>query len=71
MTLKQLRNRKNLTQEQASKLLKIRKNYLSMLECGTRNPSDDLKLRMAKLYDVEISDIFLASQTTKRCIKKL
>lgn len=69
MTLKQLRNKKRLTQEQASKLLGIKKNYLSMLECGTRNPSDNLKMRMAKLYEVEIFDIFLASQATKCCLK--
>ena len=39
-TLQELRKNKNLTQEQVAKILSIRKEYLSMLENGTRNPSD-------------------------------
>ena len=34
--LQDLRNKRNLTQEQASKILGIRKEYLSMIENGTR-----------------------------------
>ncbi len=67
--LKKLREEANLTQEQASKILDITKEYLSMLENGTRNPSDILKEKMSKLYKVEISDIFLAVKETK-CFKK-
>ncbi len=65
-TLQQLRIDKGLTQEQASKILNITKEYLSMLETGDRNPSDGLKERMAKLYECEIADIFLAISSTKR-----
>lgn len=65
-TLKDLRNNKKLTQDQASKLLAITKEYLSMLENGDRNPSDNLKEKMAKLYNCEIADIFLAINSTKR-----
>ena len=67
-TLKDLRNDKGLTQEQASKILEITKEYLSMLETADRNPSDNLKEKMAKLYDCEIVDIFLAINSTK-CLK--
>lgn len=63
--IKQLREKVNLTQEEASKKLDIKKNYLSMIECGTRNPSDNLKKKMASLYNVTIADIFLALETTK------
>ena len=63
--IKQLREKSNLTQEQAAKILDIQKNYLSMIENGIRNPSDKLKERMAKLYKVQITDIFLACKTTK------
>ena len=69
-TLKDLRKEKNLTQEQASKILIIRKEYLSMLENGNRNPSDSLKEKMAKLYNCSISDIFLAINSTKRLNKR-
>lgn len=64
--LQKLRIDKNLTQDQAAKILGIRKEYLSMLENGERNPSDNLKEKMAKLYNCEIADIFLAINSTKR-----
>lgn len=69
-TLKDYRNAKGLTQEQASKILSITKEYLSMLENGDRNPSDSLKEKMAKLYNCEIADIFLAINSTK-CLKTI
>ena len=45
--------------------LTITKEYLSMLENGDRNPSDSLKEKMAKLYNCNIADIFLAINSTK------
>lgn len=69
-SLQTLRIQKGLTQEQASKILCITKEYLSMLETADRNPSDKLKEKMAKLYECEIADIFLAINSTKR-LKKL
>lgn len=68
-TLQDLRKDKKLTQEEASSMLLITKEYLSMLENGTRNPSDSLKEKMAKLYNCNIADIFLAINSTK-CLKK-
>lgn len=65
-TLKDLRENKELTQEQTAKILAITKEYLSMLENGSRNPSDSLKKKMCKLYECDISDIFLAINSTKR-----
>lgn len=65
-TLQDLRKEKELTQEQASKVLSITKEYLSMLENGDRNPSDSLKEKMAKLYNCDIANIFLAINSTKR-----
>ena len=64
-TLQELRKNKNLTQEQTAKILTITKEYLSMLENGDRNPSDSLKEKMAKLYNCNIADIFLAINSTK------
>jgi transcriptional regulator with XRE-family HTH domain len=65
-TLQDLRKEKKLTQEQSSKILSITKEYLSMLENGERNPSDNLKEKMSKLYNCDIADIFLAINSTKR-----
>ena len=66
--LKELRENKKITQEQASKTLNITKEYLSMIERAERNPSDSLKEKMAKLYEVSITDIFLSIKQTK-CLK--
>ena len=67
-TLQDLRREKKLTQEQTAKILTINKIYLSMLENGSRNPSDSLKIKMSKLYGCSIADIFLAIKSTNRCI---
>jgi DNA-binding XRE family transcriptional regulator len=69
-TLQDLRLAKGLTIEQAAKILEISKQYLSMLENGHRNPSDSLKMKMAKLYDCDIIDIYLAVNSTKRLKRK-
>ena len=69
-TLKELRENKKLTQEEASKKFEITKEYLSMLERGERNPSDKLKEKMASEYKVSISYIFLATNKTK-CFEKI
>jgi len=68
-TLKELRESKKLTQEQASNKLNITKEYLSMIERAERNPSDSLKEQMAELYGISIGYIFLAIKQTK-CLKE-
>lgn len=69
MNIKKIRENKKITQEQSSKILGITKEYLSMIERGKRNPSDSLKEKMAILYNVTISDIFLSLKETK-CFKQ-
>lgn len=69
-TLQELRINKHLTQEQAAKILAISVQYLSMLENGSRNPSDTLKQKMAKLYECNIADIFFTINSTKRLTTK-
>ncbi|MBQ8298262.1 MAG: helix-turn-helix transcriptional regulator [Clostridia bacterium] len=64
-TLKELREKRGLTQEQASKIFNVTKEYLSMIERAERNPSDSIKEEMAKLYEVPIGDIFLSIKETK------
>lgn len=68
-TLKELRENKKLTQEQASIKLNITKEYLSMIERAERNPSDSLKEQMSELYGTSIGNIFLAIKQTK-CLKQ-
>jgi transcriptional regulator with XRE-family HTH domain len=50
MTLRDLRERKNLTLRSASKELGIHFTHLSKIENGHENPGRKLVGRMAKLY---------------------
>lgn len=68
-TLKELREKNNLTQKEVAEGLKVNKNYISMIENGSRNPSDKMKNKLAKIYKCSIVDIFLSLQTTKCCFK--
>ena len=38
---------------------------ISLLENGKRNASDEMKKKLAKLYNCEVIDIFLALQLTQ------
>lgn len=64
-SLKELRQKKGLTQKQVAKLTDKTVIYISMLENGKRNASDNMKQRLAKIYECDISDIFLAIKSTK------
>ena len=68
-TLQDLRIKKGLTQEELGKLTGTTKDYISLLERGKRNPSDKMKEKLAKVFGVEMYQIFLATQRTKCCIK--
>lgn len=68
-TLQDFRIQKGLTQEELAKLTETTKDYISLLERGKRNPSDKMKAKLAKIFDVEIVQIFLAVQRTKCCTK--
>ena len=63
--LKDLREGIGLTQSEVARKLKKTTTYIYMLETGKRNPSDKVKEQLAKLYKVEIADIFLAIKLTK------
>lgn len=69
ITLKDLREKNNLTQKEVAEKLGINKNYVSMIENGSRNPSDKMKNELAKIYKCSVVDIFLSVQTTK-CLSK-
>lgn len=68
-TLKELREENNLTQEEVFKKLGVNKNFISMIENGTRNSSDKMKNELAKIYKCTVADIFLSLQTTKCLVK--
>ena len=64
-TLKQLREENGLTQEQVATQTDTTVTFISLLENGKRNASDEMKAKLAKIYGCEVTDIFLALQLTK------
>lgn len=64
LTLKQYREKKELTQEQVAKLTNTTVTYISLLENGKRNASDEMKKKLAEIYECKITDIFLALNLT-------
>lgn len=56
--LKELRTRKDVTQEQLAEKVEINTKYLSSIERGKENPTLDIFIRIAKALDVDIGDIF-------------
>ncbi len=56
--IKELRARKDVTQEQLAEIAEINVKYLSKIEMGTKNPTLNVFIRIAKALDVDIEDIF-------------
>ena len=65
MTLEEIRKKKELGLTDASEKIGITKTYLYLVEKGKRTPSDDVKEKMAKVYGVSPTTIFLATRLTK------
>lgn len=56
--LKELRKQKNFTQDKFSELLGIDSKHLSRIECGKTQPSLNLIKNAAKIFDIELFEIF-------------
>lgn len=65
MDLQQLRLKNKLTQKQVSNEIGVTTEYISQLERGIKNPSDCIKKKLANLYHIDISKIFLAIDQTQ------
>ena len=63
-TLKELRLKQQLTQQEVAKHTDTTITYISLLENGHKNPSDKMKEKLAKLYKCSVGDIFLAVKFT-------
>jgi transcriptional regulator with XRE-family HTH domain len=57
--LSELRGKRS--QAEIANALGISKSALSMYEIGERVPRDDVKVRLAKYYNVSIEDLFFKS----------
>ncbi len=56
--LKELRKQNKLTQDKFSELLGIDSKHLSRIECGKTQPSLNLIKNAAKIFDMELFEIF-------------
>lgn len=67
-TLKEARTSKGMTQQELADLVGVRQNYLSDLEAGNRNPSDETRIAISNvLGDV----IYVGEQSSGDKLKKI
>ena len=58
-SIKVERAKKNLTQADLAKLAKVSRQTINAMELGKYVPSTVLALRLAKLFDTEVGQIFV------------
>lgn len=56
--LKEFRNSKNLNQQELGSLVGVSRQTISLIERGDYNPSITLVLKIAKVFEVSVEDIF-------------
>ena len=52
------RAKKNITQAELADLIKVSRQTINAMELGKYVPSTVLALRLAKIFEVEVQDIF-------------
>ncbi|MBK8698610.1 MAG: helix-turn-helix transcriptional regulator [Saprospiraceae bacterium] len=57
-TIKVERAKKDITQDELSKLAKVSRQTINAIEQGKYVPSTVLALRLAKIFEVEVSQLF-------------
>jgi len=65
MTLRQLRNDKNMTQEQLAEIVGVTPSQISYIESGFRMPSLKVALKISKVFNLPIEKIFSQSNQQK------
>lgn len=62
-SIKVERAKKNMTQAELAKLAKVSRQTINAMELGKYVPSTVLALRLAEIFNVEISQIFKLEDT--------
>jgi putative transcriptional regulator len=57
-SIKVERARKNITQAELADLIKVSRQTINAMELGKYVPSTVLALRLAKIFEVEVQEIF-------------
>lgn len=63
--IRELREQRGLSQEEAAELLGVRQGTYARFELGTRNVTLGLAIKICQLYNVELKD-FLASMPKQK-----
>ncbi|MBO8168171.1 MAG: helix-turn-helix transcriptional regulator [Thermoanaerobacteraceae bacterium] len=58
-----LREKANLTQEEVARQLGISRSFYGHIETGQRNPTYGLAKKIAKLFNVEVENIFFDAES--------
>lgn len=61
LSLKELREKRGLSQAEVSEKIGISQSMLAMLETGERRGSDKVKVKLAKFYGVSVDSLFFAN----------
>ena len=56
--IKEIRNKKGLTQEQLSEKMEINPKYLSSIERGCENPTLNTLIKLSESLEVDLGEIF-------------
>lgn len=56
--IKELRNKRGLTQEQLAEMMGINPKYISSIERGKENPTLDIFIKLSETMDVSIGNLF-------------
>ena len=56
--IKEIRNKKGLTQEQLSEKMEINPKYLSSIERGNENPTLNTLIKLSESLEVDLGEIF-------------
>lgn len=57
-SIKVERAKKNITQAELAELIKVSRQTINAMELGKYVPSTVLALRLARIFEVEVEDIF-------------
>lgn len=55
--MKLIRMKKGLKQNQVAKLLGVTKSYLSMIENNSVKPTDEILIKLSKIYEVHAKEL--------------
>ena len=69
--LKQLRLSKNLTQENVAEKIGVTRQAISSYESGRTQPSVDLLMRFAEIYDTDLEEILYGKRTENHEFKRI